>query len=71
MTFTPVAGISGEPARFSLTVAPAMNPVPARFVIATVDPRAPVAGVIAVTAGAGFIENPAIIVWSATMLVKV
>ena len=48
-----VAARSEDPERVSLTVAPFWKPVPARSVIATVDPRVPVFGVIDETAGGG------------------
>jgi hypothetical protein len=51
MKNTEVPGISGSPARVSRTVAPFMNPEPARLVIMTVVPLVPEPGVIPVITG--------------------
>jgi len=50
-TLTLDAAISVDPIRVSFTVAGDTNPVPVRFVIATVVPWIPLAGVIDVTVG--------------------
>jgi hypothetical protein len=53
-TVTPVAGTSGLPVMFSLTIAPFINPVPVRFVMLTEVSLYPEAGAMLMTTGAAY-----------------